>query len=365
MPKLSVSISKLSSFLKEKNYSIIALYVCDNNIRFIEAKTPKFQRSFMIYVSQKFSMKPSANTNLIEIHLLSESNRQLDYLSKVNENFIDCDLTSVSSKYICTNRDGEGELYSMGSVDDDDHHPEIEEKTDRPSEGIIKKAMTVFDNMNIPLNANVQKEVLPSESDTTGEIDLIFEDGEGQSVEDVADFAETFIEEPENSGLSDSEVADDSGIDQETTLGIIYYTLDLSSLYKTIEGLEERIIDVYDIIDSNIDVLRGQRVLEIEELTKVLLSKVSEMYEKYQLEEGSLKNELERLSSIFDQTANIKSKINNNMKYTKNKKDIDNVYNETKKTIHDTNMSVIKIKDDFDDFLDRVYITIKELIENA
>jgi hypothetical protein len=409
--RVTVSITKLIEFLSKHQYGIIAVYVCGDMIRFIETRTPKYQKNFIIFVPEKYKMEPnSIGSRYKIINILSsqgESSRQSDYLDTLKGSFIDCDLTSVSSKFVYIYRnDGTTEMYSIGLKDTlEVAEPKIQQK-ETPAQKAIKDTTEVFASLketleipSIDIVDNGGGEEDDGEEDDGDDVDttvddggdtieLEFEDDEGVSVEDMVEFiepppfretkirklGETSSEEIKSTSISTYQDTKSFGSsnfkniiefeDEDIILGIIYYTINLLVFYKNIKTLEDKIVSVYDTIEDNINSIREDRVSIIEELTEHLLIKLRSSHEKYIVEESELKVQLIKLSSIFEQTAGLKNKINDDTKYSNAKGDIERVYNQTRNTIRDLNLELLRLRDSFDELLDNTHTALQEITKH-
>jgi len=390
--RVTVSISKLAEFLAKKLYTIVMVYVCEDSIRFVEARTAKYQKSFMIYISQKYKMVPSDSHKKVIISLSNgDSSRQLEYLDKLKGSFMECDLTSVSSRFVCVYRNsGSLEMYFIGTKQDmeEDSTETIKET---PIQKVIKDASAVFESLTetltIPeaspggdLEEGDQEEEgdpeegedpdgedisTPSGSSTKDEpIELEFEDADGVDISDMAEFIEPppFRESKILDKTKDiNSIHDIDMEDEDVVLGIIYHTIDLLIFYKSINNLEEKIASIYNMIEDNENTFRDERVLTIEEMAENLVLKIHSAQEKFIIEENRLKTQLVQLSSIFDQTTDLKEKIKVDVKYSDAKGDIERVYNQTRNTIKDLNLELLHLRDYFDELLDNVHTSLEEL----
>lgn len=381
--RVTVSISKLAEFLTKRLYTIIAVYVCEDSIRFVEAKTAKYQKSFMIYISKKYKMVPGDSHKKVIISLSNgDSSRQLEYLDKLKGSFIECDLTSVSSRFVCVYRNnGSLEMYFIGTKQDiEDDSMEIVKET--PIQKVIKDASDVFESLtetltipDISEGGNLEENEMEegdSEEDISKDsvstkdehIELEFEDADGESVSDMAEFIEPppFRESNITEKSKDIKSIHDIDMeDEDIVLGIIYHTIDLLIFYKSINNLEEKIASIYNIIEDNENALRDERVSTIEEMAEGLVLKIHSAQEKFITEENRLKTQLVQLSSIFDQTTDLKEKIKIDVKYSDAKGDIERVYNQTRNTIKDLNLELLHLRDYFDELLDNVHTSLEEL----
>jgi len=164
-------------------------------------------------------------------------------------------------------------------------------------------------------------------------------------------------------GLVQSEEDNDRG-DDDIVLGMIYYTIELGSVYKIIEHVETEAATVMEIIDDNANNIRDDRVTRILEILEKLVIKVKAAYEDFSTEEDKLKSQAAQLSMLFDQTTSLKRKVLDE-KYADNKSNIDRVHDQTRATIKEINLEMLRARDAIDEFLDITQSTLSELIDQS
>lgn len=173
--------------------------------------------------------------------------------------------------------------------------------------------------------------------------------------------------------------------DSDLSLGIIYYSLDLDSFYKKINPkvvpmsstksvslqpasanleLEAEILGVYDAIDDNEGDMRLSKLDEITELALKVVQKSKDSLELFKKEEMNLKSQILKLSTVLDQTDALKVRISKTPdKFTDTKPEIDRLRNQTKTTIHEINIELLKNRDLVEDMLTTTKISLEELLD--
>ena len=100
---VTLSLNKLQKLLHENSYTLVSLYCEGDATRFLEVRTPKIQKTFIIALPRKYKLLCSESSyKRIEIYPSDErDSRQIDYLTELKGPLIDCDLVSISSFMVC------------------------------------------------------------------------------------------------------------------------------------------------------------------------------------------------------------------------------------------------------------------------
>lgn len=117
----NLSINKFIDFLLNKDIVIVSLYKSDEILIFVEAKTPKLQKSFIIHVPSKYVIKckDCINYKTFEITPISKDKAQknIEYLSEIRGTLLVCDLISISSEIISLQKNnGKILVYQFGKI---------------------------------------------------------------------------------------------------------------------------------------------------------------------------------------------------------------------------------------------------------
>ena len=119
--RLSLSLPKFIGLLSTHSYFLVAVYCVGQEIRFVEVRTPIFQKTFLIYIAPKYRMLYSTE-NYKRLALkdgLPTNARQVAFLTEIKGQMLDCDLIALSSSYLTILRNnGDVATYKIGGPDD-------------------------------------------------------------------------------------------------------------------------------------------------------------------------------------------------------------------------------------------------------
>jgi len=382
--KILLSVTKLTTLLSNHSYSLISTYCVGEDVRFVEVRTPRFQKTFVIYIPPKYKMVHDDAYKRLQITPINASlisSRQLDYLIEVKGPLIDCDLLSISSTILCLYKNnGSIDHYKIGEHEIRDVDETVEE--DEPEIGSVEKIISDAAQLMKQLEPENETEnqildnteVLP-ETDTL--IELEFEEDENEpthlmksSEDDIQPANLEDVKEKEESKISHSKPLKrmDNPMppeleDSDIRLGIIYYSVDVGLFYKNAVSLEEDIMGVYNTLDDNEDSLRTIKVTEITVLTEKIIQKANEIAEKIKKDETEIKAQLITLSTILDKTEAFEAKMETDRKkFASVKPDIDRIHTQTKTTIYDINVELLRIRDSADDLLHSIQTSLHEIL---
>ena len=431
--KATLSFEKLSTLLKSKEYTLATVYCnADGEIYFVEARTPKIQKTFVISIPSKYKMKITADSEHYKSVIITKlsggiESRQLEYITEVKGPLLDCDLLSISSSAMCLcKNNGSTEVYKFGNIDDqsaedvgDDDNIENLEEPD-PVEKIIHTAKKIDKKLGEEEKLELEgedkeesgdgkeeeepengDEILENEGNDEKEeetpIELVFQDADGKPVEleetkeEDKDVKEGEVAaSPENEELKKEveEVSQkprddrrrDNSIpecieDADISLGIIYYVIEIGSFNKKIAQpkpetakpigtFEDEIMSVYDTIDDNESDIRNARLDEVTEMAAKLALKAKEEVERCKREELGLKSQILKLSAVLEHCEKLKTKMTvNPEKYTDVKPEIERLYKQTKTTLYDMNVEILRNKDRADETLAKYQTSLEDLLE--
>jgi hypothetical protein len=347
-------------------------------VRLVEVRTPKMQKLFIIYIPTKYTM--ICNTTTYKVKRISETTsqplaKQSDYVSTVKGNFLECDLLTHSADFICLYKNnGTTENYRFGEVVnrdkkevDVDENPIDQFISD--SEVALKKIdpdislssqRTLSDDITTELDEST---VVDASAPGSVELEFVGDVGGDSDLDDIKEFIDsgalgTIVD------VDDSDVEeDDEAVD--SAIGIIYYAIDISLFYKKIGNLEDEILTIYNTIDDNESTIRDDRLADIEDLAQSLIIHTKDKLEKYKKEETDLKAQIVKLSIVLDKTLSLKEKIKvDPEKYIEAQGEIDRVYNQTRNTVYDINIELLKIRDEVDDVLSMTQSTLEGLVDS-
>lgn len=433
--RVQLSLAKLKGLLAKYSYTLVATYCVGDDVYFIEARTPKFQKTFIISVPLKYKMVCDDTHRRLQISPLSDSlvtSNQYMYISELKGPLIDCDLIAISSSTVCVYKNnGNAEYYKMGEQEDEgEEDGECEdiggvEQLIKNANEIMEKANDADEDFEIGDDDEDKKETDNREEKDTDEeteltpedleqmklvspknaidaIELDFQDDEGGSVEDSVPLMESIVnknqdeeEEPPKkvvktkSDRKKSKDKEKTSIlekliptdiiplkktrkdnslppnleDADIVLGIVYYCKEVGLFYKKAETLEEEIVSAYNVLDDNESDMREGKISEIAELCTNVIQKVKDATSEVKKGEEDLKAQLLTLTTILDQTDALKMRMEKNpKKFIEVKPDIERINTQTKSTIYEINMDLLKSRDAMEDILNSVKTSLEEII---
>ena len=235
-------------------------------------------------------------------------------------------------------------------------------------------------------NVTTEEEENTEEEDEEG-VEIVFQDAEGESLDNVKEFIsvdnpnekssqnlEDSLERMKiklqtSSKIQENYTTHDNTIppeleDSDIVLGIVYYLIDIGPFYGKIQDFEKTIIKVYEQIDDNILDVRNSKFSNIKELTTKFLTRGEERLTKINEDEKNIKKSLIRLTIILSQTGELKTKIKDKPeKFKEEITNIDRIYNQTRKSIFELNMDLLRLQDDADELLSNYQDSLEELME--
>ena len=108
--RIKLSLDKFISFLERYSYILIAVYCEEKNIQFVECRTPRQQKTFIVYLPEKYIMVvPSeslASAKTLERLNISSTNalplsQQIEFMSDMKGVLLECDLVDISRDAGC------------------------------------------------------------------------------------------------------------------------------------------------------------------------------------------------------------------------------------------------------------------------
>jgi hypothetical protein len=153
---------------------------------------------------------------------------------------------------------------------------------------------------------------------------------------------------------------------EETDLGIgiVYVCIELGSFYKKVVGrLEDEIMSCYNTLDDNENDMRDDRSTKIADLAMKLAEKVKISMELCKREELDLKTKLLKLSHILIKINALKAKVElNPTKYVKAKPDIDRLHTQTRTTLFEINVDILRVRDAANEMLEYFRISLESML---
>jgi len=224
-------------------------------------------------------------------------------------------------------------------------------------------------------------------------IELVFQDDDGESIEDIQEFIEPDETLSQNlkdvkervSRVSHSDSSKElepqesasnleyttyhnalpPGIEySDIVLGIVYPMVELGPFFRKIATFEKEVISICEQVDDNILDLRKVKLKEIRELSTAFLAHSETRLAKINEEEKALRSSLIRLTIILSQTEILRKKVAANPeKLSGEAPEVERIYDQTRKTIHDLNIELLRLQDSADELLANYQSSIKELMD--
>lgn len=98
-----LSFSKLVTVIEDCGYKIRTVYVEDRKARFIECESPRYRKTFLIYIPSKYTIVGEINfRKFTVVHEKDKlTSRQFDYLVSIRGTITDYGIASLSSRSVC------------------------------------------------------------------------------------------------------------------------------------------------------------------------------------------------------------------------------------------------------------------------
>ncbi len=423
MSQIKLSLEKLSNLFQRHKYILVAAYCEEANIRFLECRTPKQQKTFIVYLPPKYTMYLSEKYLLNRFNVtptnLPPSPRQIQFMSDMKGPLLECDLLTISSQMVCMYRNsGDTECYLIVDENEDkssetedeeiDEITQLEQKTVK----VLQKVKPGAQLPKIPIheetegltegrqneetecqsegqtNDNTEGQST-EETDGHDKIELVFEDDNGEVFDEVRHTLNTAESKlhvvQEKINKRDAETfgdSDDSSEDEvenlvtrdnafppkledsDTILGIIYVMIDIGTFFKKIASYEDEVIAFNEHLDDNELDIRKEKLSKLRETVINFLSHAEERLKKVNDEEKELKLQLMRLTVVLAQAEILKTHVEKNPgKYGEIVTESETIYSQTRETTHELNMELLKLRDFADELLNNYQSSINELIE--
>ena len=219
--KVKLSLDKFTSLLERHGYILVAVYCEGKYVRFAECRTPRQQKTFVVYLPEKYQMTVPTNVESNDLKRLDvssieapPSSRQIEFISDMKGPLLECDLVAISSESVCMYRNNnsaecfnidDGEADEGDEDDLEDAEGEIAESDDEVT-ALEKDTLNVLKKVKGP-QAKLPKASLREPRPKTPETEP--EDAEGE-----AEGSDELVLESTPPG-SPSKSADDQLIEDE------------------------------------------------------------------------------------------------------------------------------------------------------
>jgi len=427
--KRQLSFSKFVDLLEKNSYSLISTYCTGDDVKFAEIRTPRVQKTFIVYIPDRYSMNVDDRHRRLQLSSKQEpTGEQSTYMMNVKGPLLDCDLIAVSSWGVCMYRNnGVLEYYSIrdGSRPDSSDSaepPEDDEEEENYVDTIIKSTSEVIkkidptDTLHLPSQQDIEDytkstktddvNTEDAQTDATTEVEtaegenaepeeeetvLEFQDEEGNVIEDAetsgepegaekTDDAEDVNPEtevkikPKAKPLTLAHPVDNSLPttleDGDVAVGIIYYLIEINQFFKklkaegtTPEQFENDLLAVYDALDDNETEYRNDAIDKIAEICTKVHQNAKIKMDFIRSEEVKLRGELVKLSSVLSTAEQLKTKTKDAKKFGELRSEVDRIHHQTRTTIHELNVELLRLRDEAQNFLNNCQSTLEELLE--
>ena len=134
MSKITLKLEKLTDLLRKYRYILVSAYCDEGDIRFVEIRTPKYQKTFIVFIPPSYSMKCGSNMSIKQVDIIpskeNPTDRQINFMSDMKGPLLECDLLSISSISLCMYKNsGKMQCYKIKGAEEEEPD-EIEEETD-------------------------------------------------------------------------------------------------------------------------------------------------------------------------------------------------------------------------------------------
>jgi hypothetical protein len=387
--RTTLSFKKFSALLAKHSYIITSVYAdSSNQVHFIETRTPKLQRSFMIHVPPKYRMvlDSAAYKSLILTPTnVSPAQKQVDQLIEIKGNILSCDIVSITSKTVCVYlNNGKFVHYLMGNVSVSTQN---EDSATEPAEtdigALIETATGILEKedpgFSIPKLAEDKIGVdLPDTDDIihpaapTEPIELDFVVDPPPAPEVVLPEEVLPIEEiPRNTKTTSLNYRKDNAIppfleEAAVDSGLIQVCIDVPDFYKKVDPsqFEIEVITIYDVLDDNENEARIGKLEYIVKAAEDLAAKTKKDLETFATREAMLKESVLSLSAILERSEVVRAKRIAAGMGGAALQDLERVYTQTRSAIYDVNIELLKLKDHTNELLETTQECLEMLLSS-
>ena len=407
---IKLSLDKLQNLLEREGYILEQVYCHRQHIIFAECRTPKYQKTFIVYIPDRYSMEIPHSSSLKRLNIIPSDSpptpHQIKFMSDIKGPLLECDLLSVSSEILCLYlNSGNGECFYIKDENESESEDESEDSDDRDNIDLLERdAVKLLQKLNpkaklpkaVPRKKKSEDEEknelesIPNKKEEEGKVELFFEDENGYPVDEV----KSILENPSNVEDSlnrikekieskdnkeeiecDEEQEEEYSIrdnslppvieEGEVTLGIVYVLIDIRTFFKTVSEYEDSIINSYNQIDDNEEDMKKKKLTKVKELCHNLISHSEKKLKEISEEEEKLKDNLLRLTVVLTQGRCLMTKVKKDpSKYGQDVvEETTRIYKETRTTIYELNMEILKLRDTSEELLSNYKSSIQELLE--
>ncbi len=337
--------------LDKYHYDLIKVYCVSNEINFIQVKSPLHRKIFFIYIPQRYIIR-NENDEIENISPSEENQHQIKYLSM----FEDINIVCISSSSLCHSMNSKCDFYRFGendTVEEDDVVARLENELKHAKEKIYTADVNFVEQTPTAIEP----------------IELVFEDVDGNEIEQGSKMDRIIAHSEkkinigktkvaslkQESPISDVESEDEhvpesddttfndvpENLDQEEiNVGMIYVCIDINDFFYKISTYETVLLNCYNDIEEKEYDVREIKIRKIEDLVINFKVNSFDKIEDIKNQEVDIKTQIKRLSSILLSCENLERR-----KKHDDASDIETIVKETKRTIDDFHIELLRLRD--------------------
>lgn len=398
MKKIKLSFQKLADLLNKKKYKILSIYCENQYVKFLECRTPIYQKNFFIHIPDRYVLEKIRIDNLKVYNLKSleepPSSTHMEYMTNIKKDNVDFDLVEINDKdlffYSC---DTTYKYYTK--INEKDKHKEdndnekisINNNEDliRESKKLIKKYDPSFSlKTKEDEEEEIEEEIEEGEEEgEEDEVQLVFQNKDGELVDDVKDAIEG-----EESGeipkfddlLEDENDNNDGNIerknivgynlpysieDVEVYIGAMIICVNIRNFIKQIDQYEKIFSEQAEKLDHNEDEYRKKSIEKIKKLCDRYYEKVQIKSSEFEKRERDLKAESVKINLILAEIEKLihEQKQKDGEKYKEDIAKLEYIYQKTLETIFEVNINLMKVKDEYFEFIANHTLTLQHTLK--
>lgn len=145
---IKLSIDKFTKFLDRWGYHLSSVYCEGDRIRFVECRTPKYQKTFVVHLPEKYKIMLNGNEDIQKTTITegeSPSTQQISFMTDMKGSITECGIVSISSEVLCAYINNDVTCYYLGDEEEESTNDADEEEEDiiaaleRQASKVLKK----------------------------------------------------------------------------------------------------------------------------------------------------------------------------------------------------------------------------------
>jgi hypothetical protein len=374
-----LSLNKVLSILTKNGFTPVSLYCLPEKVGFIEVRTPKIQKTFIISVPEKYKMKIDTETHkTFSIFYQNDDKNNLDHIDEIKGPLLMCDLVAVGDNISHYLHNGNVYNYSFGEKEQESSSEESEldiiDKLETETNKMAKKLkIKIIDDIE-EINEDIEEDIGEDEGD---EGDEEHEEDEDEEKEDEDEEKEEQDEEGDKEKnvevkkkkSKDPKIENVPLFNEEPIdIGIIYISISLDVFYKQIkhnkDDIETDIIKSYSILDDNQNGINDKKFLVISDLSKKLVESIQTKIGESKKEILGSKVQIQKLSSVIENLDKLMDKMTKNpQKYEKEISETNSLITQTKTTLHEINVEQMRLQENLSTYLNSAIFSLNDILD--